>query len=77
MHTYNLVWTPERKILLGRPRHRCEDNIKMDLKEIGCEDVHWIHLDQNRALMTGSCDHGNKLSGFIKGGEFLDYESHN
>jgi hypothetical protein len=31
---------------LGRPRHRWED-IKMDLREIGWEDVDWIHLDQD------------------------------
>jgi hypothetical protein len=30
-----LVGKPEWKIPLGRPKHRCEDNIKMDLKEIG------------------------------------------
>jgi hypothetical protein len=33
---------------LGRPRHRGEDNIKMDLRERGCEGVDWIHLDQDR-----------------------------
>jgi hypothetical protein len=30
-----LVGRPEGKRLLGRPRHRWEDNIKMDLREIG------------------------------------------
>jgi hypothetical protein len=33
---------------LGRPRSRCEDNIKMDLREIGLEGVDWIHLVQDR-----------------------------
>jgi len=32
---------------LGKPTCRCEDNIKMDLREIGCEDVEWIHLTQD------------------------------
>jgi hypothetical protein len=32
----------------GRPRSRWEDNIRMDLTEIGCEDVDWMHLDQDR-----------------------------
>jgi hypothetical protein len=32
----------------GRPRRRCEDNIKMDLEKIGLEDVDWIHLVQDR-----------------------------
>jgi hypothetical protein len=29
---------------LGRPRSRWEDNIKMDLKDIGWDEVYWIHL---------------------------------
>jgi hypothetical protein len=33
---------------LGRPRHRWEDNIKMDLREIGFGDVDWIHWAQDR-----------------------------
>jgi hypothetical protein len=41
---------------LGRPRYRWEDNIKMDLREIGWGDMDWIHLvqdrDQWRALMN-------------------------
>jgi hypothetical protein len=31
-----------------RPRRRWEDNIKMDLREIGFGDVDWIHLAQDR-----------------------------
>jgi hypothetical protein len=31
----------------GRPRHRCEDNIKAVFKEIGLEDVDWIYLDRD------------------------------
>jgi hypothetical protein len=33
---------------LGRPRHRWEDNIKLDLGEIGFGDVDWIHMAQDR-----------------------------
>jgi hypothetical protein len=33
---------------LGRPRRRWEDNIKMDLREIGFGDVDWINLSQDR-----------------------------
>jgi ribosome biogenesis protein Nip4 len=43
-----LVANPEGKRLLRRPRHRWEDNIEMNLKEIGYEDVNWIHLVQDR-----------------------------
>jgi hypothetical protein len=46
---YNiLVGKPEGRRPLGRPRHRWEDKIKMDLREIGFGDVDWIHLDQDR-----------------------------
>ena len=43
-----LVWKPEGKRLLGRPRRRWEDNIKMDLQEVGrgCED--WMKLAHDR-----------------------------
>jgi hypothetical protein len=43
-----LVGKPERKRRLGRPRGIREDNIKMDLREIGGEGVNWIHLAQDR-----------------------------
>jgi ribosome biogenesis protein Nip4 len=46
---YNiLVARPERRRPLGRPRRRWEDNIKMDLREIGFGDVDWIHCVQDR-----------------------------
>ena len=43
-----LVWKPEVKRPLGRPRRRWEDNIKMDLQEVGggCED--WMEVAQDR-----------------------------
>jgi hypothetical protein len=51
-----LVGKPEGKRPLGSPRRRWEDNIKMDLKEVGCGNMDWIHLAQDRdrwrALMT-------------------------
>ena len=39
---------PEGKRPLGRPRCRWEDNIKMDLQEVGCGDVDWIELARDR-----------------------------
>jgi hypothetical protein len=36
------------KILVERPRRRWEDNIKMDVREVGWEGVDWMHLDQDR-----------------------------
>ena len=43
-----LVGKLEGKRPLGRPRRRWEDNIKMDLKEVGCGGVDWIGLAQDR-----------------------------
>jgi hypothetical protein len=43
-----LVGKREGKRQLGRPRHRCEDGIKTDLREIGWVGVEWIHLAQDR-----------------------------
>ena len=41
-----LVGKPEGKRQLGRPRHRWEDNIKMDLQEVGCGGMERIELAQ-------------------------------
>ena len=43
-----LVWKPEGKRPLGRPRRRWVDNIRMDLQEVGCGYVDWIGLAQDR-----------------------------
>ena len=56
-----LVGKPEGKRPLGRPRRRWEDNIKMDLQEVGCG-----------GQVAGNFERGNEPSGSIKCGEFLD-----
>jgi hypothetical protein len=38
------VRKPEGKRRRGRPRDRWEDNIRMDLRETGWDDVDWMHL---------------------------------
>jgi hypothetical protein len=43
-----LVGRPEGKRPLERPRRRCEDNIKMDLREKGINGANWIMLAQDR-----------------------------
>ena len=42
-----LVGKPGGKKPLGRPRHRWEDNIKMDLQKVGCGGMDWIELAQD------------------------------
>ena len=43
-----LVGKPEGKIPLGRPRRRWEDNIKMDLQEVGESCGDWMEVAQDR-----------------------------
>jgi hypothetical protein len=56
-----LVGKPEGKRPLGRPRRRWEDDIKMDLQEVGCGGVDWIELahgrDRWRALVNAVMNH--------------------
>jgi hypothetical protein len=52
-------WRPEEKRPPGRPKRRWEDNIKMDLREIGIDDLNWIRL-------AGFCVLSNEPSGSIK-----------
>jgi len=42
------VGKPEGKKPLGRPRHKWQDNIKMDLEEVRCGGMDWIELAQDR-----------------------------
>jgi hypothetical protein len=62
-----LIGKPEGNRLLGKRRCRWEDNIKTDLKEIGCKGLDWIHLTQVRTQV-----YGNKSSGSITCEEFFD-----
>jgi hypothetical protein len=43
-----LIGRPKGKRPLGRPRCRWEDNIKLDLREIGVDGANWIGLAQDR-----------------------------
>jgi hypothetical protein len=45
-----LTDTPTGEKPLGRPIHRWEDNIRMDLKEIGINTRNWIDLAQDRII---------------------------
>jgi hypothetical protein len=45
-----LIGRPEGRRPLGRPRHRWEENIKMDLRETGFGYVDWIHMAQDKNM---------------------------
>jgi hypothetical protein len=65
------VGRPEGEILLGRPRSRWENNIKMDLREVGSR--HWLDsFGTGQEEMAGACECANELPDFIKCREFLD-----
>ena len=57
---------------LGRPRRRWEDNIKMDVQEVGCGGMGWINRAQDRVRWRTVFECGDESSGSIKCGEFLD-----
>jgi hypothetical protein len=66
-----MVRRPEGKRPPGRPRSKWEDNIKMDLQEVGCgvwSGSTWLR----RGTGGGTCECGNELSVSIECGELLD-----
>ena len=71
VYTRFFVGQPEERRPLGRPRLRWEDNIKLDLQEVG-----WGHgLDlpgSGQGQVADTCKCGNEPTGSIKCGEFLD-----
>jgi len=48
-----LVRKPEGRRPLGRPRRRWVDSIRTDLQEVGCRDMDWIGLAQDRETGGG------------------------
>jgi hypothetical protein len=51
-----LVGRPKGKRPLGRPRRRWEDNIKLDLREMGIDGANWVQLAQHRVQWWGFVD---------------------
>jgi hypothetical protein len=67
-----LVGNPEGKSPLGRPRRRCEDNIKKHAQEGEWGGMYWIDLPQDRERRRVFIERGNKILGSEKCGKFLD-----
>jgi len=62
-----LVGRPEDERLLGRPRRRWEDNIKMALTDTGIDGANYIRLVQDRVQWRAFFfEHANEPSGSIK-----------
>jgi hypothetical protein len=51
---------------------RWEDNIKIDLQEVGCGNMDWIELAQGKRKVAGIFKRGNETSSLIKLKKFLD-----
>jgi hypothetical protein len=66
-----LVGKPEGKRPLGRPGHVWEDNIKMDLKEVGCGGMDWIDLAQGRDRWHALVNAVRNLQDPYNAGNFL------
>jgi hypothetical protein len=67
-----LVGKSEGRRPLGRPRRRWEDNIEMDLLEVGWGGHGLNQSGSGQGHVAGSCEYGDEPSGSIKCGEFLE-----
>jgi hypothetical protein len=68
----DLVGKPEGQMLLGRPRHRWENNIEMSPKM--WDEGHRLNrCDSGWRQLLGSCECDKESSGYTKWKEFLDY----
>jgi hypothetical protein len=65
------IETREGEMSLWSHWRRWKNNNKIDLKEIGYQDMNWILLTQSPVV--DSCEHGNKPSDSKEGGECLDW----
>jgi hypothetical protein len=63
---------PETKSQLEILRHKWDDNIRLETREIGWEGVDWMHLAQDRDQWRTLVNTVMNLRGSIKGREFLD-----
>jgi hypothetical protein len=68
-----LVGKPEGKRPLGRPRSRCVNNIKMDLRETGWDGVDWIDMAQDRDQWRALVNTVLNFRGSIKCWEVLKW----
>jgi hypothetical protein len=68
-----LVGKPEGKRPLGRPRRRWDDNIKMDLQEVGGCRGDWMELAQDRERWRALVSTVRDFRVPLKCGEFLDW----
>jgi hypothetical protein len=66
-----LVGKPEGKSPLGRPRRRWEDNVRIDLQEVGCGGMDWIELTQDRYRWRAVVNAVMNLRVLYKAGNFL------
>jgi hypothetical protein len=66
-----LLGKPEGKRPLGRPRRRWEDNIQMEVQDVGGGRGGRDGVSSGSGQVAGTCEYGKEPSGSIKCGEFL------
>ena len=66
------MWKPEGKAQPGRSGRRWEDNINMDLPEVGCGGHVLDYCCSGWGQVAGFCVCGDEISDSIKCGKFLD-----
>jgi len=66
-----LVGNSEGNRPLGRPRHRKENDIKMDIWEVGCEGIDWIELAQDKDRWRALVNVVKNLRFPLNAGNFL------
>ena len=64
------VGKPKEKRPLGRPRHRTDDNIKIDLQEVGCGGYGLNQYDSGKGQVMGTSECCNEPLCSIQCGEF-------
>ena len=67
-----LTGKPSGKKPLGSPRRRWEDNIRMDLEEIGIKVGNWVSSAQDRDYWRALVDCGSEPTGFISHGVYIN-----
>jgi hypothetical protein len=68
-----MVGRPEEERARGRCVNKWEDNIKMDIQEVGWGRMYKIDLAQDRDRCRDCCECGNEHSATIKCGKYVDY----
>lgn len=63
---------PEGQIVLEKSKRKWWNNVKLNVKHIGCSAVGWVLLARNRLPVVIRYELGNEFPGFLRDAKFLD-----